>query len=177
VSKRGKVSDSIKLSVSVSQINTKVAELEAKIDEQTNSLLQANEQIKTLNTTISELQPFKDSYEKAEQERIEKETIAKREDLKSYALKSGFISEDDINTSDDIKSYIEQINEKEIRAIIADRFMKSLDNKPVETSSINNSEKKDHKEVELSQVKSNITDGGSDDIYDTKAIMKKFINK
>lgn len=164
-----------KLSVSVSQINTKVAELDAKIEEQTSSLLEANTVIQNLNKEISALTPFKESFEKAEQDRIEQETSAKREALKGYAIKSGFITEEDIDASEDIKSYIEQVNEKEIRAIIAERFMKSLDDKPVETSAIETSEKKT--EVVTPQAKINITDDGTDSVVNPNSIMKKFINK
>lgn len=162
-----------KLTVSVSQINDTVAQYETKIMEQTNALLEANNKIQSLNTTVAELMSYKEKFEKAEQERIEREMAEQREKLKAYALKSGFISVEEIESSADIKSYIDTLNEKEINNIIAERFMESLkENNNVSTSAAN----ENNTETQIG-AKLNVTDDGSDGIIDAKAIVRKFIKK
>ena len=159
----------------ISELNTKIAELNATIEKQNTSLVEASTKVQDLTKEVSELTPFKESCEKAEQDRIEKETAEKRENLKGYAIKSGFISEDEISSVDEIKNCVENVDEKGLKAIIAERFMKSLDNKTdVETSSIE--DKKEVKDVETSEVKTNIVDSEEVDT-DYKSVMKSFLNK
>ena len=166
--------ENAKLTVSVAQMNTKIAELNATIEKQNTSLVEASTKVQDLTKEVSELTPFKESCEKAEQERIEKETAEKRENLKGYAIKSGFISEDEISSVDEIKNCVENVDEKGLKAIIAERFMKSLDKQPdVETSSL---EDKKVKDVETSEVKTNIVDSEEVDT-DYKSVMKSFLNK
>ena len=158
----------------ISELNTKIAELNATIEKQNTSLVEASTKVQDLTKEVSELTPFKESCEKAEQERIEKETAEKRENLKGYAIKSGFISEDEISSVDEIKNCVENVDEKGLKAIIAERFMKSLDKQPdVETSSL---EDKKVKDVETSEVKTNIVDSEEVDT-DYKSVMKSFLNK
>jgi hypothetical protein len=158
----------------VAEINTKIAELNETIEKQNTSLVEASAKVQDLTKEVSELTPFKESCEKAEQERIEKETAEKRENLKGYAIKSGFITENEVSSVEEIKNCIENVDEKGLKAIIAERFMKSLDNKTdVETSSVNENK---GKEVETSEVKTNIVDSEETDT-DYKSVMKTFLNK
>lgn len=163
----------MKLTVSVAQINTTVAELNTKVDALTNSLVEASTKIQSLNKNIAELTPYKESFEQAEQARIEKETSAKRETLKKFAIDSKFISETELSSDETIKICIDNVDEKGLKAIIAERFVKSLDIKTENASS---------KEVETSSIinpvetpKANITD--SDIEVSSKSIMKKYLNK
>lgn len=158
----------------ISELNSKIAELNETIEKQNASLVEASSKVQGLTKEVSELTPFKESCEKAEQERIEKETAEKRENLKGYAIKSGFITENEVSSVDEIKNCIENVDEKGLKAIIAERFMKSLDNKTdVETSSVNENK---GKEVETSEVKTNIVDSEETDT-DYKLVMKTFLNK
>lgn len=165
-----------KLTVSVSQINSTIAELNQKIEEQTNSLVEAGTKITELSTEISNLAPFKEKFDQAEQERVASELATSRDKLKAKAIKSGFITEEEISTSDELKAYIENVDEKSIGLVIADRVMKSLDDKPNEVSEVETSETKPKANIETAQVKFNINDDGEDN-YNPKAIMKKFLNK
>ena len=161
----------MKLTVSVAQINTTVAELNTKVDGLTNSLVEASTKIQSLNKSIAELMPYKESFEQAEQVRIEKETSAKRETLKKFAINSNFISETELSSDESIKICIDNVDEKGLKAIIAERFVKSLDVKTEDTNS---------KEVETSSIvepvetpKADITD--SDVEISSKNIMKQFL--
>lgn len=118
-----------KLTVSVAQINTVVADLNKQLEEKNDAIVKANESIQELNTVVSELAPFKEMAEQAEQERISKENAEKRTNLAQYAIKSGFITEAEIAEEDGtIKAHIDAIDESAIKAIIAERFMESLNN-------------------------------------------------
>ena len=64
-----------------------------------------------------------------------KEKVEKKNNLKAYAMKSGFISEEEMSENAEIAEMIENLNEAGIKAIIAERFMASLSGK-VETSSV-----------------------------------------
>jgi len=173
------VSDPVpaKLTVSVTNINDTIEELTRTIDSQKDSLVEASVKIQELSTQVSNLMPFKESFDQAEQIKMEAETSAKREILKTKAIKSGLITEDELVNSEEIKNCIENLDETTFKSIIAERFMKSLDEKTVDISTIETSEKKQVTEISQLQGKSNISDDGSEDIVDKKAIMKKFLSK
>ena len=134
---------------------TETSDMQAKIDKLNDSLVKANETIQNLNAEISTLSVFKEKFEKAEQERIEAEQADKIESLKQYAMKSGFISEEEVNASDtEISTMISELNESAIKAVIAERFMDSLKTeKTVETS--------EKKETKNQEVKVNLSTKGS----------------
>lgn len=163
----------MKLTVSVAQINSTVAELNTKVEGLTNSLVEASTKIQSLNKNIAELTPYKESFEQAEQARIEKETSIKRENLKKFAIDSKFISETELSSDESIKICIDNVDEKGLKAIIAERFVKSLDIKTENTNS---------KTVETSSIvepvetpKADITD--SDIEVLSKNIMKQFLKR
>jgi len=88
-----------KLTVSIAEINNTVATLNTEITTKNEALISANESIQTLNTQIAELIPFKDKFEKIEQERIVKELSENQTKLKDYAIQSGRITSEEIETS------------------------------------------------------------------------------
>jgi hypothetical protein len=155
----------VKLTVSISEVNQKVSDLNEAVAE-------ANATIQTLNTEISNLTVFKEKFEASEQERIEAEVAEKQSSLKDYALSSGLIAEDEIESDENIKTAISSVDKASIDAIIAERFMASKAEKK-EKSSIETSEKKTKKAEE---VKVNLAT--SDAFADAVAEFKKtFINK
>ena len=165
-----------KLAVSVAQINDTVAELNAKIDTLNSSIVEASAKIHDANKQIAELTPFKDAADVAEQARIEAETASKRESLKEYASKSGLISDEEFSSDETIKNCIENVDEAGIKAIIAERFVASLDKNEnvIETSQVKNV---DSKEVEQAQVRTNLTDTDDESGVDYKAVMSAFLKK
>lgn len=118
----------VSLTVSISEVNKVISEKD-------DALVRANETIKNLENQVSALQPFKDAADKAELEKAEAEKAEKKNNLKAYAMKSGFISEEEISENAEIAEMVESLNEAGIKAIIAERFMASLSGK-VETSSV-----------------------------------------
>jgi hypothetical protein len=162
----------MKLTVSVAEINKTVAELNTKLQEKDNSLIKASQTIQTLNTTVATLTPYKDKFEKTEQDRIAKELADKQTTLKAYALKSGYIFEKELAESDDIKQMIEKVDEVGIKNVIAERFMKSLEKpqtKEIETSTAN---------VPQITPKANITnDEDNSETVDYKSFIKSYLRK
>jgi len=116
----------VTLTVSVKELNTTIASLNSDIETKNGALAEASKTIQTLHVKIAELVPFKESFDQAEKEKIEAETVAKKEDLKATLIATGQITKDDIETSEVIKGLIESLNEKELNQIIATRLIASL---------------------------------------------------
>lgn len=123
----------VKLTVSVSDVNTVLAEKDEKIETLTAELeikdkavISAGEKIGKLNVQISELQPYKEQIEKAEQEKIEAEIAEEKESLKKNLLKGGLFTEEEI-TKAEIAELIEARDKTAINGLIAEKYIASFD--------------------------------------------------
>ena len=161
--------EDVKLTVSIAEVNTKIVELEAEVSTKDEAIIKSGEEIARLKTEISELSPFKEKFEKAEQERIENELKEKKDNLVSSITKSGLITKDEIEASEELKGYVDNLDEKSLKAILADRYIASL--------SENNTEVSETKtEVETETASTNL-DGLEDEQLDVKSIMKNYFGK
>lgn len=156
-----------KLAVSVAQINGKVEEMGKSIDDLNGSLVKASTTINDLKGQITELTPYKEKFEKAEQEKVEAELAEKRENLKAYAISSGYIEAEEIETSEEIKAMIEQVDESKIKALIAERFVAKLDE--AETPEANT--------VETSEAPKANIDNDDDEQPDYRGVMNDFLHR
>jgi len=156
----------------ISSLKEQIKNLNAKIETQNASIAEASVKIQNLSTQVAELVPFKEAADKAEKERIEAETASKREELKSHAVKSGYIKESEFESDKKVKASIDNVSLKDLDAIIAERFIASLDKKEektnIETSSVES--KKDN------NTKLNLSDT-NDVKLDPKEIMKAYLGK
>ncbi len=125
----------VKLTVSIAEVNTKIASLEkevetvkAELEIKNNAITKASEKIQELNVQISELTPFKEQVEAAEQKRIEAEIAEDKERLKAKLLKGNLFTETEI-AEKNIADFIEARNESAINSLIADKFVASFDKK------------------------------------------------
>lgn len=123
----------VKLTVSVAEINTKIAELEkevetvkAELDIKNDAITKASETIQSLNTQIAELTPYKEQVEVAEREKIEKQIISEKEALKNKLLKGNLFTETEI-AEKEIQDLIEARDVSAINSLIADKFVASFD--------------------------------------------------
>ena len=158
--------EEVKLTVNIADVNTKIAELEAEVSTKDEAIIKSGEEIARLKTEISELSPFKEKFEKAEQERIENELKEKKETIISSITKSGLITREEIEASEELKGYVENLDEKSLKAILADKYIASL--------SENNTEVSETKtEVETETASTNL-DGLEDEQLDVKSIMKSY---
>lgn len=113
----------VKLSVSIAEVNEQIASRDA-------ALVSANEKIRDLETQISELLPYKSRCEAEDLEKAEAEKAEQRTALAEYAVRSGLIQQAEIDAEGDVRTMVQELNEAGIKALIAERFMNSLDNTP-----------------------------------------------
>lgn len=118
----------------LSEKETTIKDLEEKLEksnkelsEKVESVNKLGDEVADLKKQVSELTPFKEQVEKAETEKKEAELAQKKEDLKQFALKGGYITEEEIETSEEIKKMIEEIDETGIKVLRAERIEKRLD--------------------------------------------------
>lgn len=172
------------LETKVSELETKVTELSTDITTKTDALVKASEEVENLKSEISNLQPYKEEADKLAQIEAEKVLSEKKEALKKLALKGGFISETEINEDEIVKSAIESLDESTIKNIIADRFMKKLDeqsstdtdtneNNSTDTSNSNVETSTTDTKVETASANINI----DEESMDFKAVMSAYLKK
>ena len=158
------------LSSEISTLKTTNGTLDTELSGKTDALVKAGEKIEELNATIAELVPFKEKVE--ESERIANEAVIaeKKENLKKLAVKGGFIATEELETSEEIKAFIESLDEKGIKSLIAERVISKLDQE-TETDS--------KKETEVSTVLNNNIklNINNDEELNPMSIMSNYLNK
>lgn len=112
----------------VVSLSKQVNELSEKLEQKNTELIEASEQIVTLESSIAELEPLKAEFEAAEQARIENELAEKRNQLKEMATKSGYITSEELETSE-IKQLIDEADENGVKLLIAERVVAQNGNK------------------------------------------------
>lgn len=129
-----------KLTVSITEVNTAIAEkekeigvLKAELEIKDDAIIKAGETINSLKVEVSELKPYKEAAEIAEKERIEAEIAEHKETLKNNMLKTNLFSEEEI-ASAEIAELIEARDDKAIKEMIADRYIASFDKQENETA-------------------------------------------
>lgn len=115
----------VRLTVSIAQINDTLAEKDA-------ALVAANETVATLSDELANLKWYKEQYEAAEAERKAVQKAERVAQLRELLIKSRYFSESDLE-SEPISSLLESADEAGVKALIADRFMETL-NEPVVVS-------------------------------------------
>lgn len=161
--------DNVKLTVSIAEVNTKIAELESEVSTKDEAIIKSGEEIIRLKTEISELSPYKEKFEQAEQKKIAAELKEKKDTIVSSITKSGLITTDEIETSEELKGYVETLDEKSLKAILADRYIASLSESTAEVSETKPSTATETASINL--------DGLEDEQVDVKLIMKSYLGK
>lgn len=129
----------VKLTVSVAEINSKVDELiaeinnvKAELDTRNNAIAEANETIQNLKSEVAELKPYKEQIEIAEQKKVEETIAAEKESLRNRLLKGNLFTEEEI-AEQSIQELIEARDSSAINNLIAERFIASFDSKEEKT--------------------------------------------
>lgn len=154
----------VSLTVSPREINQVIAQKD-------NAIVEMSAQIQSLNNKIAELQPYKnkvDEIEKAEREaQLEKD----KKELSDYAISSGYITQEELETSEEIKGYISNLDKTSIKSLIADRVVASLANQTqkVETSEANAESGKETSNIQVN-ISAEQTDKKDTDCYAFDAI-------
>lgn len=158
--------ENVKLTVSVSEMNIKIAELETQISTKDDAIVNAGIEISSLKTEIAELMPFKEKFELAEQLRITAEQEEKKNTLIASIIKTGFITKEEIETSEELKSLVDSLDEKSLKAVVAERLIESLNKKKEQTVETSSTDNKMNVSTNLNNV---------EDELDAKSIMKTFL--
>lgn len=153
----------------VSDTDTIIANLKQEIVEKNDAIIKANEEIANLKAVNESLVQYKEMYEKIEAEKAADELAKKKKCLSEYAVKSGYISSEEIESSEEIKKLIDAVDENGIKAIIVDRLMAQKNDVAVETSEMAT--------PVTTEVASLTCDEVSIETSDYKSVMKKFLGK
>ena len=153
----------------VSDTDTIIANRKQEIVEKNDAIIKANEEIANLKAVNESLVQYKEMYEKVEAEKAADELAKKKKCLSEYAVRSGYISSDEIESSEEIKKLIETVDENGIKAIIVDRLMAQKNDVVVETSEATT--------PVTTEVASLTCDEVSIETSDYKSVMKKFLGK
>ena len=153
----------------VSDTDTIIANLKQEIVEKNDAIIKANEEIANLKAVNESLIQYKEMYEKIEAEKAADELAKKKKCLSEYAVRSGYISSDEIESSEEIKKLIETVDENGIKAIIVDRLMAQKNDVVVETSEVTT--------PVTTEIASLTCDEVSIETSDYKSVMKKFLGK
>lgn len=130
------------------------------------AVISAGEKIGKLNVEISELRPYKEKVELAEQEKIEAEIAEEKKTLKENMLKGGLFTEEEIAEAE-IAELIESRNKSAINSLIAGRYISSFDNNNDEVA-----------EVENDQVTTSTASLETDDLEESpSAFMTRFLTR
>lgn len=154
--------EKVKLAVSVANINS-------EISEKNDAIIKANEEITALKSEVETLTKYKEMFEQAEAEKAANELAKKKKCLSEYAVRSGYISSEEIESSEEIKKLIDAVDENGIKAIIVDRLMAQKSDVVVETSEATT--------PVTTEVASLTCDEVSIETSDYKSVMKKFLGK
>lgn len=145
------------------ELSESIKELTSEVESKTEALVEAASKITELESEVSELKPYKEKVEAAELEQREAETASKKEELKTLASTGNYISSEEIETSELIAELIANLDEKGIKALIAERMMQKL--------------AKDPKHIDVStatSTKANILN--DDEALDHSKVMASFFN-
>ena len=116
------ITDAVNVTLTVS-----VAEINEAIAARDNSLVKANEQIVELTAQVATLRPYKEAADAAEQVRIEAETAAKREAFRAKVVATKLFTEDELETSEVLRTMIDSMDEAALKSEIAERFMAKME--------------------------------------------------
>lgn len=149
----------ITLTVSISDVNTKIAELN-------NTIASLNTELQSAKEKVASLAPYKDQAEKAEAEKAAAELAQKKEDLRQYALSSKMITEAEVSEGGNYASLIENLDETGIKSVIAERCVEAAKKAPaekkIETSEVH---KPESIKLNLNETKYNTTSANKRDAW------------
>jgi len=152
------------------KLTVKVSDINSVLDEKNNAIIKASEEIQSLKAQIAELTHYKEKFEEAEQIRIQQELAERKKILIEKYKKTGLITEKEFEESEEIKGYIDTLNEQALNNIIASRFIASLDKNNTEATQSNNDKEKSNINISASLL-------NDDDITDYKSIIKSYLRK
>ena len=157
--------EKVTLTISVKDINTTISEYEKTISEKDDLIVKASAEITSLKSENAELSQYKQKFTEMEQAKMAAELAQKKEELISSVIKSGQITREEIEASEELQNYVNELDKKSLMAIVGERLSASVSN---ETNS----------DVETSTVKdAHVSTNLNNEDTDAVSIMRRFLNK
>ena len=157
--------EKVTLTISVKDINTTISEYEKTISEKDDLIVKASAEITSLKSENAELSQYKQKFTEMEQAKMAAELTQKKEELISSVIKSGQITREEIEASEELQNYVNELDKKSLMAIVGERLSASVSN---ETNS----------DVETSTVKdAHVSTNLNNEDTDAVSIMRRFLNK
>ena len=157
--------EKVTLTISVKDINTTISEYEKTISEKDDLIVKASAEITSLKSENAELSQYKQKFTEMEQAKMAAELAQKKEELISSVIKSGQITREEIEASEEMQNYVNELDKKSLMAIVGERLSASVSN---ETNS----------DVETSTIKdTHVATNLNNEDTDAVSIMRRFLNK
>ena len=161
--------EKVRLTVVPAKINEVVSDYEKTIAEKDELIVKASSEITELKAQNTELSQYKEKFTQMEQEKAEAELAQKKEDLIASVVKSGQITREEIESSEELKSYVDTLDKKSLMSIVGERLTASMNEKP-------------EKEIETSETKEDIhvssnLNNEDDEVVDYSSVMRNFLRK
>lgn len=157
--------EKVTLTVSVKDINSTVSEYEKTISEKDDLIVKASAEITSLKSENTELSQYKQKFTEMEQEKMASELAQKKEELIASVIRSGQITREEIETSEELQNYVNGLDKKSLMAIVGERLSASVSGET--KCSVETSETKD------AHVSTNLNNEDTDAV----SIMRRFLNK
>lgn len=125
--------EKVTLVVDIMNVNSTIASKDEEI-------IKINSEMENLKSQITELSEIKEKYNSLITEKEEVEKAEKIKEFKAKAISSGYISEKEIETSEEISTIISNLDEAKLNSIIVDRIIKDRQTSKIEKAEIKNSE-------------------------------------
>lgn len=130
VSKSENEAQLAELQKQIDDTKNELSQKETELSEKVEEIIKLGETIKTHETTISEkeqiiseLEPFKAQIEKAQLKEKEAEIAEKKKELKNMAISSKYFTEEELETSEELKKAIDELDEKAVKLMIAEKVV------------------------------------------------------
>lgn len=157
--------EKVTLTISVKDINSTVSEYEKTISEKDDLIVKASAEITSLKSENTELSQYKQKFTEMEQEKMASELAQKKEELIASVIRSGQITREEIETSEELQNYVNGLDKKSLMAIVGERLSASVSDET--KRSVETSETKD------AHVSTNLNNEDTDAV----SIMRRFLNK
>ena len=163
----------ITLVASPKNINDTVAEFNQQISEKDDLITTVSAELTALKAEVSELNIYKEKFEASEKERIDAEITAKKEELIASVVKSGMISREEIEASEEMTQMVNELDKKSLMSIVGERLLSSVSEKEVKPEVETSTAK------ETVHVATNLNNDNEETLSanDKVKIMRKFLGK
>ena len=162
--------EKVRLTVVPTKINEVVSDYEKTIAEKDELIVNASSEIAELKAQNTELSQYKEKFTQIEQEKAEAELAQKKEDLIASVVKSGQVTREEIEKSEELQGYVNTLDKKSLMALVGERLSASI------------SDKSEDENIETSETKSDVhvasnLNNEDDEVVDKASIMRNFLKK